>query len=80
MIACWLKDQPWYQTINNPYQSWVEMYANDEFQIAMQEEIDWINQRLANIDSQRFQQLTKIFIKATQLEADFWQMGLDKSY
>ena len=56
------------------------MYANDEFQIAMQEEIDWINQRLANIDSQRFQQLTKIFTKATQLEADFWQMGLDKSY
>ena len=80
MIACWLKDQPWYQTINNPYQSWVEMYANDEFQIAMQEEIDWINQRLADIDSQRFQQLTKIFTKATQLETDFWQMGLDKSY
>lgn len=80
IIPCWLKDQPWYQTINNPYQSWVEMYANDEFQIAMQEEIDWINQRLADIDSQRFQQLSKIFTKATQLEADFWQMGLDKSY
>lgn len=78
-IARWLKAQSWYQAYDNPYQSWVAMYTSDEFQFAVQEEINWINQRLANIDSQRFAQLVKIFRNATLLEADFWQMGLDKS-
>lgn len=80
VLARWIEQQSWHQIHNNPYQSWIDMYTGDEFHAAMEAEIEWINQRLANIDSQRFQKLAEIFSKATQLEADFWQMGLNKSY
>lgn len=80
VLARWIEQQSWHQVHNNPYQSWIDMYTGDEFHAAMEAEIEWINKRLANIDSQRFQKLAEIFSKATQLEADFWQMGLNKSY
>lgn len=80
VLARWIEQQSWHQVHNNPYQSWIDMYTGEEFHAAMEAEIEWINQRLANIDSQRFQKLAEIFSKATQLEADFWQMGLNKSY
>lgn len=80
VLARWIEQQSWHQAHNNPYQSWIDMYTGEEFHAAMEAEIEWINQRLANIDSQRFQKLAEIFSKATQLEADFWQMGLNKSY
>ncbi|PIT41298.1 thiaminase II [Snodgrassella alvi] len=80
VLARWIEQQSWHQAHNNPYQSWIDMYTGEEFHTAMEAEIEWINQRLANIDSQRFQKLAEIFSKATQLEADFWQMGLNKSY
>jgi len=56
------------------------MYASKAFQQTMQNEIAWIDQRLINIDTSRFEQLTTIFKQATQLEANFWQMGLDRSF
>lgn len=80
VLARWIEHQSWYQKHNNPYLSWIDMYTGIEFHTAMQAEIEWINLRLANVDLQRFQKLAEIFSKATQLEAAFWQMGLDKSY
>ncbi|MCX8650497.1 thiaminase II [Gilliamella sp. B2776] len=80
MIANWLKKQHWYNAKNNPYSSWIKMYVTKEFQQAMQNEIAWIDQRLLNIDTNRLEQLKTLFKHATQLEADFWQMGLDKSF
>lgn len=79
VIANWVNSQPWTMKSNNPYQSWIDMYASSEFQTAMQNEINWIDQRLSTVDTTRFNQLAKIFKNATLLEADFWQMGLDKS-
>lgn len=78
-IACWIETQPWYQSENNPHQSWLDMYTSDEFQLAVQKEIEWINQHLFHVEPQRFEQLAIIFRNATRLEADFWQMGLDKN-
>lgn len=80
MIANWLRKQHWYDAKNNPYTSWIKMYVGKAFQQAMQNEIAWIDQRLLNIDTSRFEQLTTIFKQATQLEANFWQMGLDRSF
>lgn len=80
MIVDWVKQQAWYRQHNNPYQSWIEMYATKEFKQTMQQEIDWLNQHLETIDHRRFQQLSTIFRNATKLEIGFWQMGLDKSY
>lgn len=75
MIANWI--QGWDE--NNPYCSWIEMYASKEFQQAVQKEIAWIEGQLLNISENRFKQLSQIFKQATQLEINFWQMALDKS-
>ena len=55
------------------------MYESDEFQDAMQAEICWLNERLAEVSPARFKELTRIFSDATRLEIDFWEMGLKQS-
>jgi thiaminase/transcriptional activator TenA len=79
-IANWLNNRP--ETIRgekNPYDAWIAMYESDEFQEAMQAEIRWLDDRLADVSPSRFQQLTRIFRDATRLEIDFWDMGLNLS-
>ncbi|WP_297791268.1 thiaminase II [uncultured Marinobacter sp.] len=63
----------------NPYDAWIAMYESDEFQDAMQAEICWLDERLADVSPARFEQLTRIFRDATRLEIDFWDMGLNLS-
>ncbi|MDR9426153.1 MAG: thiaminase II, partial [Marinobacter sp.] len=63
----------------NPYDAWIEMYESDEFQEAMQSEIAWLNEQLADVSEKRFEQLGRIFRDATRLEIDFWEMGLNLS-
>ena len=65
----------------SPYQSWIEMYSSEEFQVAAQAEVKYLN-RLAdeeNISEARLQTLASIFNEACQLESNFWQMALDNS-
>ena len=79
-IANWLNSRA--ETIrgdSNPYDTWIKMYESDEFQEAMQAEIGWLNERLADVSPARFRELTRIFSDATRLEIDFWKMGLDQS-
>ncbi len=79
-IANWLNSRA--ETIrgdSNPYDAWIEMYESDEFQEAMQAEIGWLNERLADVSPARFRELTRIFSDATRLEIDFWEMGLKQS-
>jgi thiaminase/transcriptional activator TenA len=79
-IANWLNSRA--ETIrgeNNPYDAWIAMYESDEFQDAMQAEISWLNERLADVSPARFKELTRIFSDATRLEIDFWEMGLKQS-
>ena len=64
---------------SNPYDAWIAMYESDEFQDAMQAEIRWLDERLADVSPNRFEQLTRIFRDATRLEIDFWDMGLNLS-
>jgi thiaminase/transcriptional activator TenA len=79
-IANWLNSRA--ETIrgdSNPYDAWIAMYESDEFQDAMQAEIIWLNERLADVSTARFKELTRIFSDATRLEIDFWEMGLKQS-
>ena len=79
-IANWLNSRA--ETIrgeNNPYDAWIAMYESEEFQEAMRAEIDWLNERLADVSAARFKELTRIFSDATRLEIDFWEMGLKQS-
>ncbi|MFP2770892.1 thiaminase II [Oceanisphaera sp. KMM 10153] len=78
-LARWLVDQP--GTIRgekNPYEAWLAMYESAEFQAAAQAEVEWLNERLADVSPTRFKQLSRIFNDATRLEIDFWEMGLNQ--
>lgn len=78
-IANWLNSRT--ETLRgeqNPYDAWISMYASDDFQQAMQAEVYWLNERLADVTPARFAQLEQIFSAATRLEIDFWEMGLEQ--
>lgn len=77
-IANWLVAQPFTVITDNPYASWMAMYASEEFQNAMNAERTWLDERLARVDAERFDELVGVFRDATRLEVDFWQMGLDE--
>jgi len=77
-IAAWLITQPFtVRGSDNPYEAWIAMYASDDFQAAAQAEREWLNLQLPQVSAARYDQLAQIFSQAAQLEADFWQMGLD---
>jgi thiaminase/transcriptional activator TenA len=78
-IAQWILSQPSTRIAGNPYSDWIEMYAGEEYQTAVASELDWLNQRLSQVDKTRLDRLSIVFRDATRLEADFWQMGLDLS-
>ena len=65
---------------NNPYASWIEMYAGAEYQEVAAGAVAQLD-RLAEqrLTPARFDALARTFRQATQLEADFWQMGLTQA-
>jgi thiaminase/transcriptional activator TenA len=73
-----LKDDPDTKYEGNPYASWIAMYSSDDYQEvarAHAEALDRLWQERAG--GARSHQLAATFAQATQLEVDFWQMGLD---
>ncbi|REC94241.1 thiaminase II [Kushneria indalinina] len=76
-IADWISTRSQTVSVDNPYQAWIDMYRDEEYQQAAHREHLWLDERLAELSPQRFAQLTTTFRDATRLEAAFWQMGLD---
>jgi thiaminase/transcriptional activator TenA len=76
-IGARLAADPATVTDGNPYRSWIDMYAGDEYQEVAQGEIAYLD-RLADArgGAARFDSLARTFRQATRLEADFWEMGL----
>ena len=63
---------------DHPYREWISEYAGAGYQgvaTAARRQLDELAAR--TMTSQRFDELATIFAKASRLEADFWQMGLD---
>ena len=63
---------------SNPYRDWIAEYAGEDYQAlasAAEAELD----RLAEtaLTEARYPRLLALFQRATELEADFWQMGLN---
>ena len=80
VIANWLNAQSFTVRGNaNPYDAWIAMYESDDFQAAMNDELAWLDARLAEVTPRRFDELVEVFRDATRLEIDFWQMGLDRA-
>lgn len=67
---------------NNPYRSWIEMYAAADYQdvaraaVAQLDHLAEARAGAAVPAGGRMASLATTFTQATRLEADFWQMGL----
>ena len=61
---------------DNPYVSWIDMYASDEYQKVSGDSVTQL-QELANRrgGEMRFSALSQVFNQATRLETGFWEMG-----
>lgn len=62
----------------HPYIEWIEEYAGYDYQAVAagaRKHLDQLAERA--VTKTRFGELSSIFAKASRLEADFWQMGLD---
>ncbi|QGM80646.1 thiaminase II [Otariodibacter oris] len=64
---------------NNPYQDWINTYADPEFQKSAQNLADNIEKLCADLTASQLEKLQHIFNTATRMEMAFWQMGLDLS-
>jgi len=63
---------------DHPYHEWIGEYAGDAFQqlaVGSRKLLDDLAAR--SMTERRFGELAALFGKASRLEADFWQMGLD---
>ena len=63
---------------DHPYREWIGEYAGDAFQqlaLGSRKLLDDLAER--SMTERRFEELAALFGKASRLEADFWQMGLD---
>ncbi|OLQ93136.1 thiaminase II [Vibrio panuliri] len=78
-IGKMLSESPTTIIDGNPYASWIQLYAGEEFQSGADQGARHFNQLLADIDlnSQRGQNLINVFQTATRMEIAFWQQGLD---
>ena len=77
-IGARLASDPGTRREGNPYLSWIEMYAGEEYQEAVRAHgvaLDRLWQSRAG--GQRLDALSRTFEQATRLEVDFWKMGLD---
>jgi thiaminase/transcriptional activator TenA len=62
----------------NPYERWIAEYSSDAYQAVAGDFEAWLETVAGTyLTEARYPRLRSLFNKATLLEADFWQMGLD---
>jgi thiaminase/transcriptional activator TenA len=63
---------------DNPYGAWIEMYASPDYQSVADDAVATLDRLMVRRGGEgRLDSLADTFRKATVLEADFWQMGLN---
>ncbi len=65
---------------DNPYRGWVAEYSGEPYR-AVADDARAVLDRIAatHLSEGRYSRLLQLFRQATRLEADFWQMGLDRA-
>jgi len=63
----------------NPYRAWIEMYGGPDYQALAQRAMAALDDSARRRGGEaRFDALAQNFAMASRLEADFWQMALDR--
>ncbi|TXD98486.1 thiaminase II [Psychrobacter frigidicola] len=64
---------------DNPYQSWIDVFASDEFQDVTAQNEAHINTLLTGATASQEKKFQQLFDTAARMEVNFWQMALDLS-
>ncbi|MGE0746526.1 MAG: thiaminase II [Rhodospirillales bacterium] len=79
-IGLTLAADPSTRTDGNPYLPWIRMYSGAEFVAAARAEAELLDGLMARrAGDGRFDRLVAIFRRATVLERQFWDMGMDRA-
>ncbi|EAW13944.1 putative thiamine biosynthesis protein (Thi-4) [Aspergillus clavatus NRRL 1] len=60
----------------NRYWQWIENYVAEDFSEAVRLGSELLESHMRQVSVSRMEELIKIFIRATELEINFWDMGL----
>ncbi|KAJ9270293.1 hypothetical protein DTO212C5_3536 [Paecilomyces variotii] len=60
----------------NPYWKWIENYVAEDYSEAVEIGSALLEKHMREVSPSRLEDLIKIFIRATELEIGFWDMGL----
>jgi thiaminase/transcriptional activator TenA len=75
-----LAETPGALAAENPYRGWIEEYAGAGYQEVAADACAELDRLAAfGLTEARYPRLLGLFRQATRLEADFWQMGLDRA-
>jgi thiaminase/transcriptional activator TenA len=75
-----LAEMPGALAVDNPYRGWIEEYAGTGYQEVADAACAELDRLAAfGLTDARYPRLLGLFRQATRLEADFWQMGLDRA-
>lgn len=64
-------------TINNPYQKWIETYGGDEFSIAVDQAIAICDKIAEKSTAETREKMTEAFIMSTRMEYHFWEAAYE---
>jgi thiaminase/transcriptional activator TenA len=79
-IAARLNESPARRVTDNPYNSWIEIYAGAEFRGVARGTADFVDRLWGSrAGGARFESLATTFDRACRLEASFWRMGLERA-
>ncbi|KAK2813611.1 hypothetical protein FQN50_000006 [Emmonsiellopsis sp. PD_5] len=62
--------------MGNKYWKWIENYVADDYAEAVRKGSELLETRMRNVSPSRMEELIRIFVRATELEIGFWDMGL----
>ena len=77
-IGSWLANNATAQGEDNPYQEWINTYADDDYQEVAWSHAGQLDRLLERRGGPgRMKNLQRTFAEASRLEIGFWQMGID---
>lgn len=74
-VGKYIAQQP--ALINNPFQSWIDLYASNTFDEPTQQAKNIANKLAENSNEAIKQQMTNAYLTAAHLEFEFWQSAYD---
>lgn len=76
-IANLLRVDPATRLEGNPYRSWIELYAGDDYQAVARRQVAQLDDLIGRRGGPgRLESLIEVFRTAVKLETAFWEMGL----